>query len=168
MRKLCCAGLALLLAAIAGMAAAAAPDGGARIVDFVYERGGYPDKAYCFNVYQEDGEVYLAAMGYNGADLDEMRRVDETVFDGIMEIVERYDLYAWNGFDQVADVMDGHMFSLGVEFDDGTEIYAKGHEMYPDNYQEADEAIMRFFFDKLEELETIDDEAYDAGDEEAY
>ena len=58
--------------------------------------------------------------------------------DGLLEIVEEYDLESWDGFDESAPfVLDGELFRLEIRFADGTGITACGDNRFPPQYYDA-------------------------------
>ena len=53
-------------------------------------------------------------------------------------MVEKYDLYRWDGFDESQDnVLDGEGFRLEISFTDGASIRANGNNAFPEDYFSA-------------------------------
>jgi len=119
------------------------------VTAFCYMQGAHPGATYEFTVHTPGpGEVSVAMFGQNlvGEALDLCLQVDEAVFAEVGRIVTEYDLRAWDGFDETEPgVIGGHHFYLEVFFSDGTQIAAGGYMRYPENYAEADAAIMAYF-----------------------
>ena len=66
------------------------------------------------------------------------RAIDTAVVDKLACVIEDYDLFGWDGFDESRDdVLDGEGFVLEVEFTDGTSIRAQGDNAFPENYSQA-------------------------------
>lgn len=56
----------------------------------------------------------------------------------LAEIVEKYHLEAWNGFDEKKEgLLDGEAFLLNIVFTDGTTIHAEGDNSFPLDYYPA-------------------------------
>jgi hypothetical protein len=185
MRKLLALSLVLMLSLTAIAAIAADTDPAEteapkvpKIVEFVYEQGGFPDETYSFNVYSEEGVNFLSGYAYNGVQMDATAHVEDGVYDELAELVAQFDLQAWNGLgvaedeqEDAEEVLDGHMFTLIVDYEDGTSIYAVGRQEqeYPENYEEANEALMKYFTEKIAALEdageVVDEESEGMDDE---
>ena len=121
---LCCAGSAVL-------AESAAPI----VTSLWYTHGGsYMPVSY--NVFTLGNQVCLTI------DRVPAKAVDPAVSDRLAEIARRWDLAAWDGF-QESDpwVLDGSMFSFEMTFSDGSVISASGDNMFPPHYGDATREI---------------------------
>lgn len=68
------------------------------------------------------------------------------VLDKLDTIVKKYNLFKWNGFDKHAkNVLDGHSFTLQVQYSNNDRIYATGYMKYPKHYKEAEKEILELF-----------------------
>ena len=82
---------------------------------------------------------------------DIKKTVDGSYLDKIADIVKKYDMGKWDGFNKSEDgVMDGSGFTLKIEFDDEKGIEAHGYMKYPSNYREASGELR----DILDEIKT--------------
>lgn len=72
------------------------------------------------------------SVSVNGEDF---RSVRDDIVDALYDVVEKYDLYRWDGFDEYEDgILDGESFRLEIDFSDGTSIWANGDNAFPDDY----------------------------------
>ena len=61
--------------------------------------------------------------------------IDDATLDDISKLCKKLDIISWDKFDKSAKgVLDGSGFSLSVDFEDGTHIYATGSNFFPKNY----------------------------------
>ena len=68
-------------------------------------------------------------------DGEDYRSIDDDIVDALYDVVEKYDLYRWDGFDEYEDgVLDGESFRLEIDFSDGTSIWASGDNAFPEDY----------------------------------
>ncbi len=72
------------------------------------------------------------------------KTVDGNYLGEVADIIEKYEIAKWDGFDESDNVTDGEGFTLKVTYDDGKSIEAHGYMKFPTNYKEA-----RDEFDKL-------------------
>ena len=115
------------------------------IVSFKYSFGSFFGGYYDYEIYQDGNEYIFTATGSNGVDLDINETVDHSILDDIQEIIRKYNIKKWNGFNKSNDdVLDGHGFSLFVRYDD-YEIKAEGYMKYPKNYMDFQEEIKEYF-----------------------
>lgn len=88
------------------------------------------------------GEPYEEAKTYPISD----EQVEE-----IIDMLNKYEVWRWNGFDEHdPDVFDGSSFSFSLSVQDGKTIEAHGYCMYPENYSEVIQSLLRVF-NSLEE-----------------
>ncbi|MDO4867111.1 MAG: hypothetical protein Q4C10_11205 [Clostridia bacterium] len=107
------------------------PDGPRVITGFSYFRFG--ELAY-------DGyQIARVADGYQvSVNNGPFRKLDPAVADALCQVIETWDLFRWDGFDETqSDVLDGEGFSLEVLFSDGALIRAWGNNAFPEDYFEA-------------------------------
>lgn len=72
--------------------------------------------------------------------------VDDTFVNNLIEIINKYKVIKWNGFNRVAkDVLDGDSFSFNLHAQDDISITASGYMMWPDNYREVCDEIDNLF-----------------------
>ena len=103
---------------------------------------------FCRNgeIFRDSYEIVMLMDRYSvSVSGDEFQPVDEGIIDALFEVVEKYDLYRWDGFDKTrSGVLDGEDFRLVIRFSDGTSIQANGNNAFPENY-----------FDAMSEMEHI-------------
>ena len=114
---------------------------------FWFTHGGYlPSRNY--EVFMLEDEYYLCGNG------GPSRKLDSSIVDELMRIVEDYDLFSWDGFAESAPfVLDGEGFCLDVAFSDGAAIHATGDNAFPEHY-----------YDVCDEIESLLDPAAEDGE----
>ena len=66
----------------------------------------------------------------------------------IMDIIGRYDVLSWDGFDKDNRwVLDGEMFTFKLVLSDGTNVYARGSNSFPQNYRNVVSELEAVFED---------------------
>ena len=91
-----------------------------------------------------DGEPYEKAKTYSFSD----EQVEE-----LIDLFNEYEVWRWNGFNEHdSDVMDGSSFYFTLNIQDGKEIEASGYMMYPENYGEVIEEMLRIIDEGKEEV----------------
>lgn len=122
---------AYTLAVDEGLNVSLSLDGPRVLTGFAYFRFG--ELAY-------DGyQIARAADGYQvSVNNGPFRKLDPAVADALCQVIETWDLFRWDGFDEsMSDVLDGEGFSLEVLFSDGASIRAWGDNAFPEDYFEA-------------------------------
>jgi len=72
--------------------------------------------------------------------------VDDNFVKKIETILQKYEVYKWNGFDRVAkDILDGNGFQLSIHLEDDTYISAHGYHIWPNNYEEVRSSLTKTF-----------------------
>ena len=70
------------------------------------------------------------------------KRYNRQSYDMLCEKLEQLGVRKWNGFSgSNPNVLDGEMFSLEIELEDGSLISAHGSNAYPDNYQKFEKCL---------------------------
>ena len=76
---------------------------------------------------------------------------DAELMNKLTEIMDAHTLRQWDGFSASDSmVLDGSGFSLEVDFEDGSAVYAQGSNSFPDGFNEAKQAIDGLFRTYLE------------------
>ena len=94
----------------------------------------------------EDYNSYLVTLGDGGyvvsVNEEPVQPFGSEAAADLMEIIEKYDLEAWDGFDE-PPAWDGDRgaFWLEIRFTDGTSVSAHGDHAFPEHYSEAAEEI---------------------------
>lgn len=98
---------------------------------FRYTHGGY--------VVPQTYEIALLEDGYSLTENDgDPQPIDAVVVEEIMQIIEDYDVRAWDGFHESDPyVLDGEGFSLEIRFSDGASVDASGDNAFPTGYHGA-------------------------------
>ncbi len=92
---------------------------------------------------------------YSGLDGGKNKNVTRTIsgeyLDRIGEILEKYDVASWDGFDESDDgILDGGGFLLKVKYTSGATIEAQGYMKYPDNYDAVRGELSEVFDEIME------------------
>lgn len=117
------------------------PEDIGKLTAFSYEFGSFHGGYYDYIIQRKDGDLYLEGEGTNGADLDVHMKVDDQTLDDIVAILNKTDVYSWNGFDKRDNsILDGYSFSLSGTFERG-DLSASGYEKYPQNYDAFHKAL---------------------------
>ena len=105
--------------------------------------------------------IYRDADGFF-EDQDLIATVSADYSQELTELLNSYNISAWNGYFESKDIIDGQGFGLEITTDSGQEITARGHEKYPKNYDEAASAIYDYFqqFEYTEKPEEQPTDAY--------
>ena len=90
-------------------------------------------------MFYDSYEIVTLMDGYSvSVNGEEFRSVDDEIVDALYEVVEKYDLYRWDGFNKSrSGVLDGEGFRLEISFTDGTSIQANGDNAFPEDYFSA-------------------------------
>jgi len=79
---------------------------------------------------------------------DDYRSLKPEVNQKIMEIINKYDVFSWDGFDKDNRwVLDGEDFIFNLTLSDGTEVYATGSNKFPTNYRNVFSELEALFED---------------------
>lgn len=74
-------------------------------------------------------------------------------FEKIQEIVEKYNLAAWNGYDEFLPYEEKEQtFYLDIGYESGESISANG-SLLPENYEEAETEMVRVIWDYIQEYQ---------------
>ena len=107
-------------------------------------RGGFR----IFSVYEVgfDGQDYTLHIE-NGFG-DDYQTLKPDVNQKIMEIISKYDVFSWDGFDKDNRwVLDGEDFTFKLVLSDGTDVYATGSNKFPNNYRDVFSELEALFED---------------------
>ena len=99
----------------------------------------------------------------NGDD-PEIVEVDESFGEKIEEILKKYEVNKWDGFNKTdSRVLDGNSFHLSVSMEDNQSISASGYMMYPKDYGKFSGEIESLFeqYYKPDSKEKIKVQVYD-------
>lgn len=125
MRKLLCWLLALMLCAAPALAAERA----------LSRLGLYRHGEIMYDSYDVATHRGRLRLSVNGGDF---RPVDDGVGEALLEVIDRYDMIAWDGFSESNPyVLDGEGFRVEFELTDGTSVLAIGDNAFPDGYFDA-------------------------------
>ena len=76
-------------------------------------------------------------------------RYNRQSYDMLCEKLEQLGVRKWNGFSgSNPNVLDGSMFSLGIELEDGKLISAHGSNAYPPNYSSFEQMLRELAYGK--------------------
>ena len=127
------------------------------ITEFFYSNVSW-DTGKAFGIItNSDGDVIVNYLNYGfgppaGGSNDVYIPLTQEKYTGLVNIIKEYDLELWDGWGQNKEKPDRRLVSAGaggfrleIQWSDGTSIMAKTDVSYPENYQEASDAIERFF-----------------------
>ena len=130
-------GLLVLLLGIttAACAETAANPGSPVLSRFFLSRGG--------SMVPQSYEILLGADGYSIQENDdEPRAFRPDLAEALLQILRENQVNTWDGFHETNPyVLDGEMFSLALEYMDGTLVSAFGSNAFPDHYHQVMDAI---------------------------
>lgn len=123
------------------------------ITSFKYSFGSFTGGYYDYEIDQDGNKYIFVATGGNGVDLDVNETIDQSFLDDIQEIIQRYKVKRWNGFNKSDDdILDGHSFSLLIGYDD-YEIMAEGYMKYPKKYMDFQTEMQEYFTSLITSLQ---------------
>lgn len=111
-------------------------------------------KGYAINCnveYRIDTELNATIKPYQKSEEEQITvKVDESVLKEIEDVLVKYEVGKWNGFDKSNKyVSDGDSFDFNVKMKNGKEIDARGYASWPNNYssviKEIDEIFLRIY-----------------------
>ena len=117
---------------------------------YITYSNGYMINAYTrYQLILEDG-VYIAKIKpYGVYEEDELEiKVEETLMEKIVNILVKYEVNKWNGFDKTDKyVLDGDSFSFSVLLNNDKSISASGYMMWPEHFRDVVGEISPLFMD---------------------
>ena len=82
---------------------------------------------------------------FNGGKSKEKEvKISENKYSKILEIVNKYNIDSWNGYDEDDDSDGGYTFSLKIEYKNGNEINAHGINSFPSEYGKFEEEMQKY------------------------
>ena len=111
---------------------------------------GYAMNSYTRYKLKIEDDKYIAEIKPYGIPEEELLEieVDKSIMDKIVEVLKKYEVRKWNGFDKTdKDVLDGDSFSLSVGLEDNKSISASGYMMWPNNYRNVENEISTIFME---------------------
>ena len=130
--------IAVLTVILMTLTPALAEPAPSRTLDYFWFTHGGELPSQSYEITETDGEFILTR------DDDATAQIDSAVLDALMDIIDAYDVAAWDGFHESESyVLDGETFSLSVRFSDGAEVQASGDNRFPDHYHDFSSAVTR-------------------------
>jgi len=124
------------------------------ITQFTY-RCSQMRNGYTYTARAAEGGTQLE-ISLNYGDFTETLMVQEPVLEQLGAIAGKYRLDRWDGFDKVnKKALDGEMFLLSITLKDGSQIYAKGSNAFPKNYQDVKREINDLFKDLISSYSSL-------------
>ncbi len=111
---------------------------------------GYMMNAYTIYQITYENEKYLAKIKPYGVDEEDdlIIEVDEEFIKEIVNILKKYNVNKWNGFNKTDHgVLDGDSFSFSLTLNNDKEIEASGYMRWPENYRDVVNEISPLFMD---------------------
>ena len=100
----------------------------------------------------DPGTPYMRATIRNGnIDYFFYGAIPEPPYEALQEIVEKYHLAAWNGYNEFlsSDESD-KSFSLSVQYESGESIFANG-SLLPEHYEEVENELVQVIWSYIQE-----------------
>lgn len=114
------------------------------VVKLRMTRGGFR----IFSVYEVRFDGLDYTLHKESAFGDAYQNLKPDVNQKVMEIISKYDVFSWDGFDKDNRwVLDGEDFIFNLALSDGTEVYATGSNKFPENYREVFSELEALFED---------------------
>lgn len=115
-------------------------------IEFSYTKGYMINSNVSYKL--ECGDYCVATICPYGTSCEDAKefKVDKSVLLEIENILNKYDVISWNGFNKAdKNVLDGDSFSINIKMSDGGKIDASGYMMWPKNYREVKEELDKIF-----------------------
>lgn len=115
---------------------------------YITYSNGYAINSYTrYELGINDGKYVAKIKPYGVSEEDLLEiEVDKSIMDKIEEILKKYEVNKWDGFDKSNQgVLDGDSFSLSVGLKDNKSIHASGYMMWPDHYRDVVNEISPIF-----------------------
>lgn len=118
--------------------------------------GSIINSGVCYELTSDDGK-YAVKIKLDGQSNGEAKKYlisDEKVKE-LIKLFNQYEVWEWNGFEEHhPDVMDGSSFYFSLTVQDDKKLEARGYMMYPENYGEVIQKMIRIIDEgKGEEVE---------------
>lgn len=121
-------------------------DGKENISSLSYSHTGtYIGDIYSYKIYNEKEKVKLKVEFMNiNEDNPDIVEIKEDTLDKIMELVKKYNVNKWNGYDKYAtNVLDGSSFYMKIRLDNKKSIIFSGYNCEPNGYYKFYNDLMK-------------------------
>lgn len=122
--------------------------------------GSRINSGVCYELTSDDGQ-YAVKIKLDGQSNGEAKKYlisDEKVKE-LIKLFNQYAVWEWNGFEEHhPDVMDGSSFYFSLTVQDDKKLEARGYMMYPENYGEVIQEMIRILNESREDISEEDDE----------
>ena len=129
--------------------------------------GSRINSGVCYELTSDDGQ-YAVKIKLDGQSNGEAKKYlisDEKVKE-LIKLFNQYEVWEWNGFEEHhPDVMDGSSFYFSLTVQDDKKIEARGYMMYPENYGEVIQKMIRILNESSEDISEEDDEVSEVSEE---
>ena len=123
-------------------------------IEFRYTNGNMINSDIYYKI--ECKDTCLLRIKQYGNPNEEEYNVDKCVLNDIENILNKYNVSSWNGFNKSDNnVLDGNSFSIYIKMNDNSKIEASGYMIYPNNYSSV-----------KKELDTLFNSLIDGGDKD--
>ena len=116
-------------------------------LSFSYSTGYAMYSSVLYEINYQDGK-YLLKIKPDQVPEEEAKEfeLDENQIQEIINILTKYNVSSWNGFDKVdKNVLDGNSFTFKLKTKKSEEIYAHGYMKWPNNYREVRDELDNHF-----------------------
>ena len=117
--------------------------------------GSIINSGVCYELTSDDGHaVKIKLDGQSNGEAKKYLISDEKVKE-LIKLFNQYEVWEWNGFEEHhPEVMDGSSFYFSLTVQDDKKLEARGYMMYPENYGEVIQEMIRIIDEgKGEEVE---------------
>lgn len=129
--------------------------------------GSIINSGVCYELTSDDGQ-YAVKIKLDGQSNGEAKKYlisDEKVKE-LIKLFNQYAVWEWNGFEEHhPDVMDGSSFYFSLNVQDNKKIEARGYMMYPENYGEVIQKMIRILNESREDISEEDEEVSEVSEE---
>ena len=105
---------------------------------FYYSTGNAINSNVRYTIRLDDG--YYATIKLDGISEENavVVPVDDDIINDILNVLKKYDVNKWNGFDKADDrVLDGNNFNLNIIMKNNNRLLAAGYMKWPNNYNKV-------------------------------
>lgn len=110
-----------------------------------YWDGWSPDYIYIVESRNDVGLVAQSGWDRQEGVPEWQRLFKETQHSEFIHLLDTYDVWNWNGFDESEEIMDAGAIHIYIMFESGEELIANGFACFPENFYAANQAILGFF-----------------------
>ena len=122
--------------------------------------GSIINSGVCYELTSDDGK-YAVKIKLDGQSNGEAKKylISNEKVKELIKLFNQYEVWEWNGFEQHhPGVMDGSSFYFSLTVQDDKKLEARGYMMYPQNYGEVIQKMIRILNESREDISEEDEE----------